>query len=329
MTDLSIIIPVFNRERTIEKCIDSVLESLKGSPDFSTEIILIDDGSEDRSAQICRKYVNEHGFITLIENEHGGVSKTRNTGINAARGEYLAFIDSDDCVGSAYIEQLKTAIASKPNMALFSTHYILSPRGELKEDSLNLPLGESQKADNLFPYLIEQRLNACWDKIYRTEIIKENGIRFNEKMAISEDYVFVLNCFYHVKTVSVYPTLDYHYLFAIEGYRKIKPLHIRNYLYAYSQTANFIAAAGVNPSEAVYGRYLQLLCEFMIKLYSQGELDAKLQEEIKASALYQKLADTDFKKAKSKVEKFIITKNKFRLGKIYLNAVFTAERILK
>lgn len=99
MVDISVVIPVYNSERTIVQCLDSVIENLKDSP-YIWEIVVVDDGSIDRSVEIIHDYVDGSSCghnIELIEQPNGGAASARNTGINASSGRYIAFNDSDDC----------------------------------------------------------------------------------------------------------------------------------------------------------------------------------------------------------------------------------------
>ena len=102
MPEISIIIPVFNVEQYLKQCLDSIV-----SQDCSSiEVILIDDGSTDGSATLCKDYANTYKYIKFLRKENGGVSSARNMGLQHAKGEYVAFIDSDDWVESTYIETL-------------------------------------------------------------------------------------------------------------------------------------------------------------------------------------------------------------------------------
>ena len=103
---ISVIIPIYNRAEYLDKCIGSVLEQ----KDVNTEVILVDDGSTDASAQICDKYATEHDNITAIHNTNHGVGHARNCGLDTARGDYIFFLDSDDCIAPDGLISLKKAL---------------------------------------------------------------------------------------------------------------------------------------------------------------------------------------------------------------------------
>lgn len=107
--EISIIIPVYNVEKYIEKCIDSVLE--QSFKDF--EIILVNDGSTDCSGIICNKYSKRDERISVIHKKNGGISSARNIALDCAKGKYITFIDSDDCISKDYIKILYNNIINQ------------------------------------------------------------------------------------------------------------------------------------------------------------------------------------------------------------------------
>ena len=103
MKKISIIIPVYNRERHLEECVDSILLSIEND----VEIIIVDDGSTDRTPEICDKLKKKSDCIKVIHQTNKGVANARNTGLSAASGEWIAWVDSDDLVSASYIRTLK------------------------------------------------------------------------------------------------------------------------------------------------------------------------------------------------------------------------------
>ena len=96
----SVIVPIYNREKSIKKCVDSILR--QSEKDF--ELILVDDGSTDNSLNICKDFEKTDNRIIVIHKENGGVSSARNAGIDVARGKYVVFVDSDDYVDNNYLD---------------------------------------------------------------------------------------------------------------------------------------------------------------------------------------------------------------------------------
>ena len=125
--EISIIIPVYNAEKYLGRCIESVLSQTYR--DF--ELILVDDGSSDSSGQICDAYANKDARIHVIHKENGGVSSARNRGIKEALGEYIMFIDSDDSIVEHCFSFLFEERTSMPDLTIFSFTYVVLRKKEL------------------------------------------------------------------------------------------------------------------------------------------------------------------------------------------------------
>lgn len=133
---ISIIVPIYNVERYLPSTLDSLIHQ-EGNIDY--EILLVDDGSTDRSADICDKYASECTKISVIHKSNGGLSSARNAGIDAARGEYLMFVDGDDCLDSVTLAALTKAISLHPHCDVIQFRY--------EEVSPSMPLGHYIKEE--------------------------------------------------------------------------------------------------------------------------------------------------------------------------------------
>lgn len=168
---LTIIIPVYKVEDTLERCVGSVL--CQDYADY--EIILVDDGSPDRSGDICDGFAERHDNIYVIHKENGGLSDARNAGINAAKGEYITFIDSDDCVRKDTLPELMSIIAAHPEYDILEypvyVHYSSS-----RQHILSF---EERVYDNTEQYFMQGKAYihsyAC-NKIYKAGLFKD--VRF-------------------------------------------------------------------------------------------------------------------------------------------------------
>lgn len=179
MVQLSVIVPVYNVETYLKRCVDSILEQT--FKEF--EVILVDDGSLDNSSEICNKYSKSDKRVKVIHKKNGGLSSARNAGLNIAKGKYIAFIDSDDYISK---DMFKTMI----NLA-FSSNYDIVSCGfrRFYENSCNDSVckGTIYKYRNIEPlanYLLEyDNVNrkidtVVWNKIYKRELF--NDITFPE-----------------------------------------------------------------------------------------------------------------------------------------------------
>ena len=186
MVKVSVIIPVYNVENYLEKCLTSVInQTLK-----DIEIICINDGSTDNSFNILKRFEYIDKRIIIYNQENCGVSRARNIGIENASGEYVAFLDSDDFVSYDFYEKLYN-IAKKRNLDIVKGNVkLVNAVGEEKEDSENYKISLSGT-----PPSIELFNSKWWSAIYNNKnIIKKYNIRFPETISYKEDTVFLFSC---------------------------------------------------------------------------------------------------------------------------------------
>lgn len=184
---LSVIVPVYNGEKYIVRCLDSLV-----AQDFpDVEVICIDDGSSDASLSILRSYAERDSRIRVIAQENRGVSAARNVGLDAARGEWIGFVDSDDELVPGAWETLLSS-AGDEDLICFSAEEILLRDGrkeEVKSGYFHLPfMGTKCLEDG---ELLKLSMTV-WDKLFRGSCIRKCGLRFPEGLRF-EDNVFVLN----------------------------------------------------------------------------------------------------------------------------------------
>ena len=192
----SVIIPAYNAEGTIRRC----LESLLNQPHENAELIIVNDGSTDTTGEICREYASRHGCIRYLEKENGGVASARNLGLDNATGEYILFVDSDDYVTEHYFAAINTNAATDMDLIMFGKH---TYDGEsLREQSPKPQIAKKPKetADMLCNAIRQQLMNSAWNKIYRRSLIEEHKIRFDQRLPIGEDKVFAVQYAMHAKT---------------------------------------------------------------------------------------------------------------------------------
>ena len=177
MYKLSIIIPVYNVEQYLEQCILSIKRELKQTD----ELILINDGSKDNSFEICKKY--ECDNVTVINNTNQGVSCTRNQGIDLAKGEYIAFVDSDDYLLEGWRNVLEKGMETGADVVFFSTESDDIPsKDELIKNILFLPVKKS----------LPINAGACWSKLFRRNFLSDHNISFDADIINGEDGLFCL-----------------------------------------------------------------------------------------------------------------------------------------
>lgn len=193
----SIIIPVYNVENELARCIESIINQTM----HNFEVILVDDGSPDNCPQICDEYAEKYNYITVIHKENGGVSSARNAGIKIANGKYIWFIDSDDYIEPNSIEVISSHLKDDVDFLEFNVKTAISGKVENFSDFIKR-------------YQIGYTLTAQpWDKIYKTSLIRENNIQFDVEEKIGEDQLFNV-CYYKVIKNFVFITDSlYHYVY--------------------------------------------------------------------------------------------------------------------
>ncbi len=208
MYKISIIIPIYNGEKYIKNCIESVLhQSFK---DF--ELILINDGSTDNSQKISEEYQEKYNFVRVYFKENGGVSSARNLGIQKAKGQYITFIDSDDEIKEKYLEILYHACQYDYVVSGIINRYVDSNK-EVYQD-IESVLDESCGNDtrNLPKhFFINGFIHSSCGKLYKTEILQKYDIRF-PNIRLSEDSMFNILYLQHVNTWKILKEAQYIYM---------------------------------------------------------------------------------------------------------------------
>ncbi len=202
MPKISVIVPVYNTEKYLHRCIDSILAQTY--TDF--ELLLIDDGSADSSGAICDEYAQKDSRVRVFHKANGGVSSARNLGLDNAQGEWITFVDADDWVEAKFLEILfvyegfdfatcyynaigwKEWIASPPQDQLYYTHDI-----------------KNCISHNILSW------NTPWCKMYKNEIVKKNNCRFNVRINLGEDTLFVYQYLKYVSSIRISSEALYNY----------------------------------------------------------------------------------------------------------------------
>lgn len=189
----SVIIPVYNAENTLRRCV----ESLVLGRERHIEVILVEDCSSDGSWEICHELAVEFSNIISIQNEkNSGVSYTRNQGLAAAQGEYILFVDSDDWVSERYIVALlKLAEENTDSLPICGQHFIDKVSGTKRNYTWSEEHGAVHEvpSERFFELSDKFLLQQLWNKIFRRDIIEKHHIRFDETQSMGEDFQFVLD----------------------------------------------------------------------------------------------------------------------------------------
>lgn len=193
----SVIIPVYNAEGTLQRCLDSLVRQ-----QFSDyELLIINDGSTDGSDAICREYANTYSCVRYFAKENGGVSSARNLGLEQAEGEYILFVDSDDYVSQDYFALISHTLESNAvdllmfgyrNFGGVSTEW---DTGEFYEDA------ETGIAKQISSVMQQYLFSSLLSKGFKRQIIEQHNIRFANDLAIGEDQTFIFTFAMHIRSI--------------------------------------------------------------------------------------------------------------------------------
>ena len=200
---VSIIIPVYNSEKTLYRCIGSILsQALK-----NWELILIDDGSKDKSSSICDEYAKNDDRIKVFHKENGGVSSARNLGIDKAKGKWITFVDSDDWIVNGALDINYNEIDE--DLLLFSYYSMSLQEKKLERIDECILTNKENLNSFLSEYLINTIFRSPWSKLFKRE--KLTNIRFDEKIRIGEDTLFMLDFLKEIQSCRVFNKVFYVY----------------------------------------------------------------------------------------------------------------------
>lgn len=201
---ISVIIPVYNVAPYLGDCIESLLA--QSFADF--EVLLVDDGSTDGSGAICDAFAEKDARLVVVHQENGGVCSARNRGIDHARGEFIVFVDADDLVTVEHLEHL---MESDADMVVSGVRKFGAKKGtDASAQRADFGIQGLAAHWNTPP---EMNYLYCypWNRRFRTRIIREHGIRFDESLFFSEDMCFNMEYYFHAESYTELPYADYGY----------------------------------------------------------------------------------------------------------------------
>ena len=270
----SVIIPVYNAEKTLRRCVESLVLGLERD----VEVILCEDRSKDQSWDICCQLASEFDNVHSIRNgKNRGVSYTRNAGLAAAQGEYILFVDSDDWVSRRYALELLKLANSHPDALPVCGHHFIDKVNYTKHDYLwgNKEREIIVEAEGFFDLCDKFLLQQLWNKIFRRDLIEQDHIRFDEAQSMGEDFQFVLD-----------------YLEAAQ-IRKCVVLNEPLYYYIRWNNSSLMSKFGFSDNYAVFDRIAQLA---RIAGSSADVRKDKMVAQTKKNYVYQIVRSTNHSK---------------------------------
>lgn len=216
---VSIIIPCYNIEKYVEKCLNSIIKQTERN----IEIICVNDGSEDNTLKLLQKYQQIDNRIKIVEKNNGGVASARNVGIRESNGEYIMFVDGDDYIDRNMVKQLYVEAKRNEIDIIKCNRYDVYPKA--RKIIRRKPLWEENKIiekeffkkEIYMDFFKRSKLGSVWMTLIKSEIIKKNNIYFNEKMHVDEDVVFSFQVFLKAKRFMYIKEPYYYYVRHGEG----------------------------------------------------------------------------------------------------------------
>ena len=313
MIKLSIIIPIYNAELYIRRCIESILTSHRS--DF--ELMLINDGSIDSSESICKEYTND-SRVRYFKQENKGVAVARNRGIQEIRGSHFTIVDADDYVNSRYVDTIISDIDCENDLIIYDHYSGRSSCFSLVRSGLES--GQSSNLRVLYQAVFEYRLNAQWDKVFTTSIVKKNNIFFPEGIKAGEDSMFFLQYLRYVNTYFVSNDALYYYV-KNSGSAMANPKleYISNLDSVFKAYLTFGKEKSIDEA-TYYNLYKALLNSLTKKVVSYKKMGISnfvIERELKKTLIYTELTNVKYHELKSLIKCFLMKCRLFDIiGKI-------------
>lgn len=197
---ISIIIPVYNTEKYLLRCVQSVIDEVV----IDKEVILVDDGSTDASSDMCDAYANQYSFIKVVHISNSGPATAKNMGFKYATGNYVAFIDSDDKVYKDMFSKM-LVLADQHNADIVCCNYIqIDEEGNISHTECSHKNYVLNTEEGLKHLLMKNMIySQCWTKIYRRKMLEEYKVFNVDGLKTDEDFIYNLYAFIHSKTVCI------------------------------------------------------------------------------------------------------------------------------
>lgn len=210
MNKVSIILPIYNVEKYLEKCVNSVISQTYQN----IEVILVDDGSKDSSGGICDELVESDNRIKVIHKKNGGLASARNAGYEMATGEYIMYIDSDDVIKNDIAEKCVSAMEKKQSDVVIFGYEKMSEDGQVLEICKwsNKTYNHDEMVEYLYEAICNMSFGYAWNKMYRKSTIDKSKVFGDAKVIDREDLVYNLELLRFWDRITYIDSVGYEYL---------------------------------------------------------------------------------------------------------------------
>lgn len=326
---LSIVIPVYNKEIFITQCVESICK-ISG---IECEILLVDDGSKDNSLQVCNTLAQKDSRIKVISQENQGVSVARNTGIRAASGAFLAFVDADDFVSEDFGEQVGRALSCNADLCIAGYSRVRDGR-IISENRVSLLPGTYSDIHDLNPQVagLEICILSVWGAIYKKSIISEQHLAFRKGMKSCEDFLFNLEYLPHVHTYAVIDGAAYCYRENADSATAKRPLsHADDYEFVFHKARQYLEqqCATQEEMELFRCRWTRWTAALVYNWKEQKFAPQDIWEKLRNKSFYEFSIQKKPRSFKSSIEYRLLAGKADNFILLYLQSIRSLKKILR
>ena len=302
---ISIIIPVFNGEKYIERCVNSIEQGKKYNKNI--DVIIVDDGSTDSTYTISENLTKRYDNIRVFHKKNGGVSSARNFGLTVAQGDFALFVDADDT-----LNKMAFPIIIKEIQNHEADYYMFPLEKEVKKGIIQKQnysvIGKTVSVDEAYEYFYIDGNNGPWSKLFKLEILKKHGIHFHKELKIHEDVVFCMEYLEHCRNIRYCEEVIYTYSYNETGaLRRHKIEYLDNYSTVYYFWREYFWRHGLE-------RYIEgLNCSFLhkmlttsAKLVKHGTSVSEINHKLDDNQLFREIKRMNFKGIRWNTEKELL-----------------------
>lgn len=304
---ISIVIPVYNAEEYLERNLYRVVTQLSEQD----ELILIDDGSTDKSGEICDKIAIKAHNIYAIHQANGGVSSARNRGIQASHMRYITFIDSDDSITDYYMSYIRELVKQDNDLWIFGSTLENNKKVSLKTNYLSD--GTYRNMQDIYSLFLSGCSNELWNKIYKRDIINAYKISFDESVSLGEDLIFSLDYLEHINSVKVSSRPIYRHKITDEGLgnRKATIKIMDNHVALLKRIDLFIETHNISNEniELAYSFCLQIFTNYVGKLYLNGYTKKEIFQYLEKQISYKKVIQYRYHSKMNIIRQFLMKRH--------------------
>lgn len=304
---LSIIVPIYNAEAGLKRCLDSLV-NITYKDEY--EVVLIDDGSKDCSSSICDEYNKKYDFFKVIHQKNAGVSAARNAGIELATGKYIMFVDSDDYLSPLAIKIIFNEVVKEFDFAIFLSYDIKNKKNNYIPELQKYQKTYNVNLDSVYSAFLKLHSNVPFAKLFFNKTIKNNQVKFPTDISLGEDLIFNLKMLRLSKCVNYIPEALYMHDESTDGLSKKNRFieSVNDFDKMYKELLEFTETMKLNNShrKEVIKSILQSVTNYSGKLYNNGYSKENIYTVLSTYSWYDMILKTKYCDFKSNLRKVLL-----------------------